>query len=526
MLAGSAVVLLVTLVLYGGPVPRLSEELYLPLVRHAGDPAYLAGDWTIRGPFTEHWVFNHVFGWLAAALPLRVFAWLGRIVAWSFLSWNLVRLGRRLGAGAGAATGGICLWLLANQAFVGSEWMLGTFEAKTVAYCFLVAALLAATRQRVALAMVLLGATVSLHPGVGLWAGLGLGLTLCALAETRRAALRWAPVGALVALPGVIGALAAADFRSADLTRFLVIEALPHHADPLFGGARLPGLQVLLHVTALVAMFAANWWWARRATPSSAFAHRVILGVQVVTMIAVGLAFVARAAHWWSFLLLSPLRVGPLMVALVFFLNLAREVAGPRRPDANRARRARRTFGLALAGAAIALAVSAPVFAAPRMVERTFAAWVHPDDEVAAFEWINAETPRSTRCLVPVDRQDAFMLGARPVVANWQAIRYDDLEEWHRRVAQLVGGDRYFTDPNAPGRIPGRRGGDLESLRGAYDALGQHQIEAIAHRYRADCIVATTRYRIPVWHRVGRVRVYRFTDPDAVPPAPDAVTGG
>ena len=28
----------------------------------------------------------------------------------------------------------------------------------------------------------------------------------------------------------------------------------------------------------------------------------------------------------------------------------------------------------------------------------------------------------------------------RPLVINWQSIRYDDLEEWHRRVLQSVGG--------------------------------------------------------------------------------------
>ena len=507
---GVGVVVLVTLVLYGAPVPRLSEELYLPLVRHTGNTAYLATDWTLRGPFAEHWVFDHAFGWLAAALPLPLFAWVGRLVSWSVLAWLLIRLGARLGAGTTIATTGICLWLVANQSFVGGDWMFGTFEAKTIGYCLLVAALLLATGRRVGWALALLGAAVSFHPGVGLWSGLGLGLTLLALPEPRRHARRWAPVGILLALPGVVGALSAGDFHSDRLTRFLVVEAVPYHADPLFGGTRLPGLQIIIHVGALVAMFAANWWWARRAGPAEAFAHRVLLGVQIVTMGAVVLAFVARGVHWWSFLVLSPMRVGPLIVALVFFVNIARQIAEVRSREHTRTWWRRRSWGLAVFALAIALVITAPLLAAPRMVARTIASWTHPDDEVSAFHWIRAHTPKTTSCVVPIDRQDAFMQSERPIVVNWQAIRYDDLNGWHRRVTELVGGDRYFSNPHAPGRIAGRRGGDLEAMRGAYNALSQRAIVSQAHKYHATCIVATTGYQLPIWHRIGRVRVYRL----------------
>ncbi|MEP6625685.1 MAG: hypothetical protein ABJC79_14655, partial [Acidimicrobiia bacterium] len=105
----TTVLVLFTLVLYGAPVPRLSEELYLPLVRHTGDAHYLGFDWTLRGPFTEHWVFDHAFGWLAASLPLLVFGWIGRLVSWGVLAWLLVKLGTRFGATVTAATAGIGL---------------------------------------------------------------------------------------------------------------------------------------------------------------------------------------------------------------------------------------------------------------------------------------------------------------------------------------------------------------------------------------------------------------------------------
>ena len=508
LVAGIVAVVAWAVVLYGAPIPRLSEELYLPLARHTGNASYLAGDWTLRGSFNEHWIFDHGVGWLANALPLSVFGWLGRLAAWSVLAGLLITLGRRLGASLPATVAGIGLWLWANQSFVGGEWMFGTFEAKTIGYCFLVGALVAAVDRRVGWAFVLLGTTVSLHPGVGIWAGTGVGVTLLALRETRAAALRWAGVGVVVAVPGIVGALSAARFGSVSLVRFVVLEAIPQHADPFFGGARLAGLQVIVRATALVAMFLANWWWMRRAP--SRFPHRVVFGVQAVTLTACLLGVLARLTHSWSFLLFAPFRVGPLVVLLVFFLNLARQVSVFRSVDGTRAWWARPSWRLAGVGVLLATFVTSPIVAGPRMIERSYAAWTEPDHVADAFVWIRDHTSTSTRCVVPIDRQDALMRTERPIVVNWQAIRYDNVAEWQHRVLQFVGGARYFLDPHAPGRIEGRRGGDLESLRAAYDALDQEAITSAARRYRASCIVSTTHYRLPIQHRSGDVRVYKI----------------
>ena len=95
MAFATGALVLLALILYGAPVPRLSEELYLPLVRHTGDHSFLVGDWTLHGPFGEHWIFDQLLGPLAAAVPLTVFGWLGRVVTWTGLAYLLLRLGRR-----------------------------------------------------------------------------------------------------------------------------------------------------------------------------------------------------------------------------------------------------------------------------------------------------------------------------------------------------------------------------------------------------------------------------------------------
>ena len=160
-------------------------------------------------------------------------------------------------------------------------------------------------------------------------------------------------------------------------------------------------------------------------------------------------------------------------------------------------------------GVVLATFVTTPLIAGPRMMSRTLHAWTAPNPELDAFHWLRDHTASNTRCVVPIDRQDVFMGAERAVVVNWQAIRYDNVEEWRRRNLRVGRRRSPLLGSHAPGRVDGRRGGDLESLRGAYDALTRAQIVAVARRYQATCIVATTRYDLPVLHRVDGVRVYR-----------------
>ena len=499
---GALFVLGLALLLYGGPVPRLSEELYLALARHTGDATFLAGDWTLSGPYGEHWVFDHLFGPMAAAVPLTWFGWAGRLITWGLLATLLIRLGGRIGLRPGGAAAAIGLWLVANQALIGSDWMFGTFEAKTVAYCLLVGALLAATRRRVPLAIGLLGLTIAMHPGIGIWAALGGGAALLADPDTRRDALRWSWLGILLAVPGAIGVLDTVRGTTGALQQFVVLDAIPHHLDPFFGGARLEWLQVIGRALALVGMLAANVVWFRRAPRDQA--ARFLMVFQLVVFAPVVIAFLARGFETWPFLLLQPLRLGPLIIPLLFFFHLVGRVGHLRRTEPRpRSFLRRPSMQLAFVGILLAVFVTSPVLAAPRMVARTLQAWVDPDDEVAAFDWIREHTPNTTRCVVPVDRQDVLMRAERPTVAIWQAIRYDSLGQWKHRITALVGGPREFTRAV-------KSGDELTGLRAAYDQMSTVDITAVARKYRANCIVATTQYPLPVWHRSGTVRIYRI----------------
>ncbi len=322
MVLPTLLVLAVTLLLYGWPVPRLSEELYLPLVRRTADASYMRGDWTFAGNFSEHWVFDHLFAPFAGVLSVNGFGWLGRLVFWPLLGTLLIRLGTRFGLGVWAATGAICLWLLGNQSLFGGEWILGTFEAKTVAYVCFLGAVLAITKHRIPLGLALLGLTVTFHPAVGLWSVFASAIALLVLPDTRRTALRWCWLGILFAAPGVIEALGAVGGGSNALQRFVVLEAIPYHTDPFFDGRTLVGGQIALHLTVIAGMLAFNIWSYTKSDRS--LTQRFFVWFQIAAAVPFVLAFPARALHLWAYLRLMPLRSFPLMVPLVFFFQAFR----------------------------------------------------------------------------------------------------------------------------------------------------------------------------------------------------------
>lgn len=498
-------VLFVTVALYGWPVPRLSEELYLPLVKRVADASYLRGDWTFAGDFSEHWLFDHLFAPLANVMSVPAFGWLGRLVFWPLLGFLLIRLGTRFGLAIWPAAFAITFWLLGNQALMGNEWILGTFEAKTVAYACFLGALIALTYKRVPIALALLGLTVSFHPAVGLWAGFATGITMLALRDTRRATLRWCWLALLLAAPGIVGAVAAIGDSTVAMQRFLVIEAIPYHTDPFFSGKTLVGAQLALHIATLLAMFAFNLWSCAKSRRD--LTQRFFAVFQIVAAVPFVLAFPARALHVWDYLRIMPLRSFPLMVPLIFFFQAfryAHQLARTNGVSRRRRRRARRDATLVIAATlAIALLPTSPLFAGPRMIRRNIVAWTTVDHEARAFEWIRDNTPTNTRCIFPIDRQDAFERAERAQVVNWQAIPYDRLLEWKVRIDDLVGGSQYFAGSGWHG--------DLDDLRAAYNRLPTNQVERIADTYDASCFVSESAYPFQVLHRDGDVRVYALT---------------
>ena len=175
LLIGSLMAFALVLNREGDRFPTGNEFVYLLYFFKAYHPAYLAGDWTFKEPTAGHAIFNYALGWLTLLMPLRAATWLGRVVCWLAGYFGLFRVGRHFRIPPWAVWVGILLWLLQRQSPVTGEWMIGSFEAKVIAYPCLLFAIDAALRDRVLLAGILSGIAFSFHSAVGMWGGAALG---------------------------------------------------------------------------------------------------------------------------------------------------------------------------------------------------------------------------------------------------------------------------------------------------------------------------------------------------------------
>ena len=351
LIGPTLLVLAVTLLIYGGPVPRLSEELYLPLVRRVADSSYLAGDWTFAGSFGEHWLFDHLFAPLPVPSPSRRLSvgWLPRLLADPGAAPHQDR--QPAGLTPWTAAAAVSLWIVSNQALMGSEWIVGTFEAKTVAYVCFLGALLAISWKRIPLALALLGLTVSFHPAVGMWGAWGAGdRAACPARERgslREAGAGWPPSSwyrAWSACSSVVGTATPA------VQRFVVLDAIPYHTDPFFGGQTLAYGQVASargHARGDARVLPVGL----PAVGACDLIQRFFVGFQIAAAVPFAIAFIARAFHVWDYLRLMPLRSFPLIVPLVFFFQAVRVAVAAIQGQAagrRRRRRVRRRGYLAL----------------------------------------------------------------------------------------------------------------------------------------------------------------------------------
>lgn len=467
----------------GAGVPTNNEWVYLPLMERAWDPEVLASDWTFSAPYPLHRVFNLTFGWLTLFLAPVAVAWIGRGICWLLALGGLWSLGRCHRIPAWTIAFALLLWLLAGQSLVGGSWMLGTFEAKCMAYGCLLFAITGFVRGRRLLPSALLGLSFSFHPHVGLWGSLACGAALLTLRPRLRTLATCAAVVFVAAVPGIVDSLAfvrGGTGASPGAVEFLVTQAFPFHLDPLtFARPKLALLGIMF-------MFVVLNSWRNRDDPAARFC----LVFLACTGIVFGLGFVARRLGAYSLLTSFPFRLFPLFVPLLFFFHLMQACAGPHGRRVHPA--------LVVAGVLALVCLDNPL---PEMRERIgsrYRAWARgPNDLQQALAWVAGNTPGDIVLIASPGRKEAWHYGRRALVASWGLPRYDKLEEWRERLAALVG------DLSAPGIA--------YMAQGRYRELGEAEIETIRSRYGGDVMITTADYGYPVLYEAGREKVYALS---------------
>ncbi|NJO39894.1 MAG: hypothetical protein HC769_04025 [Cyanobacteria bacterium CRU_2_1] len=229
-----------------------NETDVLPLARHFADPTWVAEDWYLNQPAGYRFLFQVIFGNMAAAWGFLATSIVGRFSCYSLFATGIVLLGRKLGLTTPFLLLAISLFLYggcrelfvncgSQQGAIANEWMVGGLEAKALAYSvFPLAIWLLLEGQYYGMAL-LMGLMTSLHVLVGGWVFLAtIGWLLLNRKFSSEKPWHWGVIGliylgaSLFAIQPVLNQLTSPAVTGViQPSAIYVFLRLPHHLNPL-----------------------------------------------------------------------------------------------------------------------------------------------------------------------------------------------------------------------------------------------------------------------------------------------------
>lgn len=499
----------VLLLFFAMPTPDVNESHYLTKARHFWEPDWCAGDLFLDSS-SAHWLFFLSFGWMGKFWGLAGLAWIGRLLVWLAMSWVWARWLLLEGVRPILTPVWAAVWLvLIERGNLAGEWVVGGFEAKSLAFVFLIGALGLAAEGRQGAAWLAIGLATSLHFLVGGWfaaawliSGLawrrqdGTAVVLADWRELFRDAPGWdgqrsAGTGNPLAVLAGVGLLALAGAAPSlwadwgvdsatrmEAARIQVEHRLAHHQYfSAFATQRVAAFSVLVVLWAGCRLLSAT-------SPALARLHRWVVVSLVFAVAGLVLCAIAEAEgpqSWaFSWLRLYWFRLSDFAVPTAITLTVAIHFS-----------RAQLTGGRgAWLVAAVALLVVAcawdvwerhqdrrpradqaalPTYVEPRKTNESFRNWV------SVCDWCREHTPESAILITPADQQTFKWYAERGEVVCWKDMPQDaaSVVEWWRRVNQLVLTQRRY--------------------EGGLFAYSDEQLRQFGRQYGADYLVALQR---------------------------------
>jgi hypothetical protein len=445
------------------PIPGPNEPHYLCKAKH-----YWSPDWCARDFFLDssnaHVVFYETFGLLTRCFSLQTTAVIGRLIGLLILAAGWSAFIRAFVPGKWPPF--LAAWTYLGLSAVGSlsgEWLVGGIESKVVAYglLFWAAAIWldydeTFGKRRIAIAAALTGTAISFHPVVGIW-GLAAGMFASvvrafigrkARVSRTRTECDWRLVVAailllaILAAPGVIGALRSSAGSDIQADWLQVYYRLAHHLDPMHFGANAGhwwdspwAYYALLSLSWLIG----RHWMSRRQGEKWFFWFVVGSGL---------IACVGLAAGWrsglpeqmpyyaarWKLLKVYPFRLFDVMAPIAVAVTIAGLVRHWCEIACDDRRRVPRwtvglTYALVIVPIAIAVLRLAPDARPPLSVSQT-ADWFD------ACNWIRTQTPPDALVMTPLQNNWAFKWFAqRAEFVSFKDCPQDSrgIEEWNNR---------------------------------------------------------------------------------------------
>ena len=159
----------------GQAAPDVNESHYLTKAKHFWNPSYCPSDIFLSSSFS-HLAFYVTTGWLTLLFSLSTYAWIGRILTWTLIAVGWRRVCQQLFAVPMMSALSAVFFVILNQRFhLAGEWVVGGFEAKGIAYGFVLLAISFMLQHRWHKVWPLLGVAAMFHVLVGGWSTIAAG---------------------------------------------------------------------------------------------------------------------------------------------------------------------------------------------------------------------------------------------------------------------------------------------------------------------------------------------------------------
>ena len=453
--------------------PDVNESHYLPKAKHFWNPSWCSGDLFLASSFS-HWLFYVTTGWLTRFFSLATTAWIGRIMTWLLFAYAWQRLSWRVISIRWFSVFSTILFLLLNDRFhMAGEWVVGGFEAKGIAYGFVLIALGNLVRNDWRWVWPWLGAAAAFHVLVGGWAMIACGFAwlITQLTTTQNykavlvAARQQAPAvaaGFSLALIGALPPLLSDQSADPEITTaarsIYVNHRIAHHLT--FDA--FPTLHIARFVFLAIVCWLFNKWFRGVQQPTPQKLKPLFLFAAGSLWIAFGgllLSGLAEQGRGASSLSENLLRFYwfriadfaiPATVALATCAAVGNWLSTSQR-------RTTQIYCLAVAGliiTAFSIAVvenhqdirpradqrSLPDYDDTERTEGTYRNWLR------VCQWVKTETPQDSVFITPAEQQTFKWYTGRSEVVSWKDIPQDAINilEWQQRLNQLYEPQRRY----------------------------------------------------------------------------------
>jgi len=267
------------------------EEQYLAFSRQYLDPEWIPGSFSLTEFAGSRIVFQWIMGFFMQRFSFEAVVFGARLVNFLLLSIPLGLFFHRLRFSLPFVFVAFQLFLMSEQNLFGGEWIIKTFEPKTVAYIFVFFALYHLTRSEHRAVAVHLALATYFHVLIGGWTILVIGLLQLSERHLRKA-IEMAALYGIVVLPFALY-LFSGYFGNEP-------PASGYNLDWIYCYYRLPnhiGIWVTtdyflkghaLGVALTLAMFAAGFWWKRYLRDTFRMLNNLMLIIFAINLLFVG----------------------------------------------------------------------------------------------------------------------------------------------------------------------------------------------------------------------------------------------